>query len=92
MPNIQREADMYHRDSPTQREQERRANQAAVRERAVTGSLVDGKSEDEIRAEEERTAGTISRPGGFHNDPDVPTNPNEARERYLRKLRCLRIY
>jgi hypothetical protein len=67
---------MYHKDSPTQREEERRANRSAVREQAA------------IQAEEERKAEHISRPGGFRNDPDVPTNPNEARERYLRKLRC----
>ena len=70
---------MYHRDSPTQREEERRANRLTVREHAV------------IQAEEERKADTISRPGGFHNDPDVPTNPNEVRERYLRKIRCLKL-
>ena len=69
---------MYHRDSPTQREEERRANQSAVRR-------------DEIQAEEERKADTIGRPGGFRNDPDVPTNPNEARERYLRKIRCSKL-
>ena len=82
---------MYHKDSPTQREEERRAHRSAVREPAATGSLVNGYTEDEIQAEEERKAGTISTPGGFHNDPDVPTNPNEARERYLRKLRSLRL-
>lgn len=82
---------MYHKDSPTQREEERRAHQSAIHEPAAAGSLVNGYSEDEMQAEEERRAGTISRPGGFHNDPDVPTNPNEARERYLRKLRSLRI-
>lgn len=68
---------MYHKDSPTQREEERRATMAAVR--------------DEIQAAEERQADTISKRGGFHNDPDVPTNPNEVRERYLRKLRTLRL-
>lgn len=82
---------MYHKDSPTQREEERRAHRSAASERAVTGSLVDGWIDDEIQAEEERRAGSISIPGGFHNDPDVPTNPNEARERYLRKLRCLKF-
>jgi hypothetical protein len=30
---------------------------------------------------------TVSRPGGFKNDPDDPTNPNEAIERHRRKLR-----
>jgi hypothetical protein len=82
---------MYHKDSPTQREEDRRAHQSVIREPAAAGSLVNGYSDDEMQAEEERRAGTISRPGGFHNDPDVPTNPNEARERYLRKLRSLKF-
>jgi hypothetical protein len=29
----------------------------------------------------------ISKPGGFKNDPPDPANPNEVRERALRKLR-----
>jgi hypothetical protein len=41
----------------------------------------------ERQAEEERKADTVSKPGGFKNDPDDPTNPNEVRERHLRKLR-----
>jgi hypothetical protein len=73
---------MYHKDSPTQREEERRGYQSAVGERAAIGAL----------PEEERSADTISRPGGFRNDPDVPTNPNEARERYLRKIRSFRLF
>jgi hypothetical protein len=39
------------------------------------------------KAEREKQAGTVSKPGGFHNDPDDPTNPNEAIERSRRKLR-----
>ena len=42
---------------------------------------VDPKAAEESRAE------TVSRPGGFRNDPDDPTNPNEAIERSRRKLR-----
>jgi hypothetical protein len=30
---------------------------------------------------------TVSKPGGFRNDPDDPTNPNEAIERSRRQLR-----
>ena len=82
---------MYHRDSPTQREEERRAHQSAVHEPASGYSLEHRKSHDEIQAEEERKAEPISTPGGFHNDPPVPTNPNEARERYLRKIRCVKL-
>jgi hypothetical protein len=38
------------------------------------------------QAAQERKAKSVSRPGGFKNDPDDPTNPNEVRERHLRKL------
>lgn len=52
-----------------------------------SGSLKEGPSADERQAEEEGKARTVSRPGGFKNDPDDPTNPNEVRERHNRKLR-----
>ena len=45
-----------------------------------------GKSKDERQAEEEGKAETVSRPGGFPNDPDDPRNPNEGRERHLKKI------
>ncbi len=45
------------------------------------------KSQDQLKAETESKEDTFSRPGGFQNDPDDPTNPNEARERHLRKLK-----
>ena len=51
------------------------------------GSLDTGKSKDERQAEEESRAGTFSRPGGFKNQPDDPTNPNEVRERHLNKIK-----
>jgi len=42
-------------------------------------------------AEAPKTGGgaepTVSKPGGFKNDPDDPKNPNEAIERHRRKLR-----
>ena len=41
----------------------------------------------ERQAAEERTHDTVAKPGGFENDPDDPTNPNEAIERQRRKLR-----
>jgi hypothetical protein len=51
------------------------------------GKAVDrSKSKDERQAEEESKAGTASKPGGFKNDPDDPTNPNEVRERHLKKI------
>ena len=43
--------------------------------------------EDKRQAEEESQAESVSKPGGFKNDPDDPTNPNEVRERHLKKLR-----
>jgi hypothetical protein len=46
-----------------------------------------GKSKDERQAEEESNADTVSKPGGFNNDPDDPTNPNEVRERHLKKIK-----
>ena len=64
---------MYHKDSPTQREEERRGKRPVIRE-------------------EERQVESISTPGGFRNHPDVPTNPNAVRERYLRKIRSLRLF
>jgi hypothetical protein len=42
---------------------------------------------EEQKAAEERKKPTVSKPGGFQNDPDDPTNPNEAIERHRRKLR-----
>jgi hypothetical protein len=46
-----------------------------------------GRSKDERQAEEEGRADTVSKPGGFDNDPDDPTNPNEVRERHLKKIK-----
>jgi len=45
------------------------------------------KREVDPKAVEESQAQTVSRPGGFRNDPDDPTSPNEAIERSRRKLR-----
>lgn len=42
---------------------------------------------DKQKAVEESRKPTVSRPGGFKNDPDDPTNPNEAIERQRRGLR-----
>jgi hypothetical protein len=51
------------------------------------GKAVDrSKSKDQRQAEEESQAQTVSKPGGFKNDPDDPTNPNEVRERHLKKI------
>jgi hypothetical protein len=88
--NVTRGNKVSNKDSPTLREEERRASQSAARARAITESSIrKGKSKDELQAEEERKADTVSRPGGFRNDPDDPTHPDEVRERYLRRLRAL---
>jgi hypothetical protein len=42
---------------------------------------------DRRKAQEESKAPPATKPGGFNNDPDDPTNPNEARERTLKKIR-----
>jgi hypothetical protein len=39
------------------------------------------------KVSEEQGKETVSRPGGFKNDPDDPTNPCEAIERSRRTLR-----
>ena len=56
-----------------------------------------------IQREEERRRGPMTaeqksvmesssrKPRSFRNSPDDPNNPNEARERYLQKIRCLRL-
>lgn len=52
------------------------------------GKSVDtGKSKDQRQAEDESKADTTSKPGSFKNDPDDPTNPNEVRERSLKKIK-----
>lgn len=42
---------------------------------------------DEAKAAHEKRQPTASQPGGFENDPDDPTNPNEAIERSRRQVR-----
>ncbi|MEO7207530.1 MAG: hypothetical protein ABI356_02375 [Steroidobacteraceae bacterium] len=52
------------------------------------GKSVDaGESKDERQAEEESKAKPATKPDGFQNDPDDPTNPNEVRERSLKKIK-----
>jgi hypothetical protein len=41
---------------------------------------------EEKQAEKERQSEPASRPGGFQNDPNDPSNPNEVRERHLKKV------
>lgn len=50
-------------------------------------SIGRGKSKKgERKTEGGSRAGTVSRPGGFDNDPADPANPNEVRERHLNKI------
>ncbi len=51
------------------------------RKGSATPPGADQKAERESRAE------TVSKPGGFKNDPDDPTNPTEAIERSRKELR-----
>jgi hypothetical protein len=41
----------------------------------------------ERQALDESKKPTVSKPGGFKNDPDDPTNPNEAVERARRRVK-----
>lgn len=65
---------MSNKDSPTLREEERRASESLTLDRAMIDSS--------------RKAPTVSKPGPFLSDQGDHTNPNQARERFLRKLRC----
>ena len=54
----------------------------------ATPAAVDhAKEAERAKVSQERQEPTVSAPGGFDNDPDDPTNPNEAIERHRRKLR-----
>jgi hypothetical protein len=55
----------------------------------LSGAAVDpGKrSADERKGHEERNQEPASKPGGFKNDPDDPSNPNEVRERHLKTVK-----
>jgi hypothetical protein len=47
----------------------------------------DRKSKSERRPGEESDGKTASSPGRFENDPPDPRNPNEERERHLKKIK-----
>jgi hypothetical protein len=48
------------------------------------------KDAEKAKAVDESRQETVSEPGGFKNDPDEPTNPNEAIERTRRQVRPTR--
>jgi hypothetical protein len=50
-------------------------------------SIGHGQPKEERQAEEERQVDPIATPGGFENDPPDASNPNEVRERHLRKIK-----
>jgi hypothetical protein len=50
-------------------------------------SLDKTKPKDQRQAEEADRADTVSKPGSFQNDPADPKNPNELRERHLKKIK-----
>ena len=54
----------------------------------LAGAAVDPnqRSPDERKAEEERSKQPANKPGGFKNDPDDASNPNEVRERHLKTV------
>jgi hypothetical protein len=45
------------------------------------------KAADQAKAAQEAQEEPVSKPGAFKNDPDDPTNPNEAIERHRRQVR-----
>jgi hypothetical protein len=55
----------------------------------LSSAAVDpGKSSaDERKGHEERLKDPATKPGGFRNDPDDPSNPNEVRERHLKTVK-----
>ncbi|GAC1308846.1 MAG: hypothetical protein NVSMB10_15430 [Steroidobacteraceae bacterium] len=62
--------------------------QSDVRRTEERPAAVDvGKEQDAAKAARESREEPVSKPGAFANDPDDPTNPNEAIERHRRKLR-----
>jgi hypothetical protein len=61
------------------------SNDAQRTDRAKSAGL-DRKAVDP-KAVKEQARETVSRPGAFQNDPDDPTNPNEAIERSRQTLR-----
>jgi hypothetical protein len=52
--------------------------------------MLSDRSADERQAEEESKRDSATKPGGFQNDPDDPTNPNEVREHHLKKVKKIK--
>jgi hypothetical protein len=67
------------------RDGESRAEEVAAK--SPTSPARPAKEQDRAQAHRESQASTVSEPGGFTNDPDDSTNPNEAIERHRRRLR-----
>jgi hypothetical protein len=45
----------------------------------------------QMTSETESVMGSGAKRTGFRNHPDDPNNPNQVRERYLQKIRSLRL-
>jgi hypothetical protein len=52
-----------------------------------SSAAADPTSKDERQAEEEDRAEPATKPDSFQNDPNDPKNPNEVRERHLKKIK-----
>jgi hypothetical protein len=53
---------------------------------STSGSERRDKSAADAKAARERQEEPITKPGSFQNDPNDPTNPNEAIERHRRRV------
>ncbi len=56
-------------------------------ENAGKGAAVTPPPKEDPKAVKEKQEPSVSEPDRFRNDPDDPTNPNEAIERHRRKVR-----
>ena len=52
----------------------------------ASSAPVEPKPKNERQAEEEDREEPATKPGSFENDPNDPKNPNEVRERHLKKI------
>ena len=52
-----------------------------------SSAAAEQRPQDERQAEEEDRAEPATKPDSFKNDPPDPKNPNEVRERHLKKIK-----
>ena len=53
----------------------------------LSSSTAEPKSKDERQVKEEERTEPATKPESFQNDPNDPKNPNEVRERHLKKIK-----